>query len=63
MPAEMTGVIIDQACAALEREIAECGVVALETVELNHMAGLALIVRDRFQIEIGALVFLMAIGA
>ena len=58
--AEMAGMVVDDPCAPLERIVLEFRVMAVEAVELHHVAGVALLVGDLVQIEIDALMLLVA---
>src|SRR5262249_14307770 len=58
--AEMAGMVEDDPCAPLERIVLEFRVMTREAVELHHVAGAALLVGDLFQIEINALMLLVA---
>ncbi|WP_139247843.1 hypothetical protein [Hyphomicrobium sp. CS1GBMeth3] len=58
--AEVTGVVIDDPRALLERVIIELWVVAVEAVELHDVARAALLVGDLVEFEICALMLLMA---
>ena len=60
---EVPGMIVDDRRALLERIALELRMLAVETVELDDVAGLASFVRNRNQIGFGALVLLMACGA
>ena len=56
----MAGVIIDDARTPLERVVLEFRVIAVEAVELHDVARAALLAGNFVQIEICALVFLVA---
>src|SRR4029079_11253869 len=58
--AEMAGVVVDDPRAPLERVVLEFRVMAVEAVELHHVAGAALLVGDLVQTEIDALMLLVA---
>ena len=57
---EMAGMVVDNPRAPLERVILEFGVMAVEAVEFHHVAGAALLVGDSGQIEMDALMLLVA---
>ena len=56
----MAGVVVDDPRAPLERIVLEFRVMAVEAVELHHVAGAALLVGDLVQIETDALMLLVA---
>src|SRR5262249_11938319 len=58
--AEMAGMVVDDPGAPLERIVLEFRVMAVEAVELHHVAGAALLVGDLVQTEIDTLMLLMA---
>ena len=57
---KMAFVIVDEARALLERILLEFRMIAVEAVELHHVARLALLVGDLVQLELGALMLLVA---
>jgi hypothetical protein len=57
---EMASVVVYDLCAPLERVVLEFRVIPVEAVELRYMAGVALLVGDLAQLEIGALMLLVA---
>src|SRR5262245_6502982 len=58
--AEVAGMVVDDPCAPPERIVLEFRVMAVEAVELHYVAGAALLVGDFIQIEIDALMLLVA---
>ena len=52
--------VVDDACALLERIVLEFRVMAVEAVELHDVAGATLLIGDLVQTEIDALMLLMA---
>src|SRR5262245_34867568 len=60
MLTEMAGMVVDDPGAPLERIILKLRVTAVEAVELHHMAGAALLVGELVQLEVDALMFLVA---